>query len=165
MDCSICCEKFNKSTNIQVICKGCDGDESACRTCCQKYILNGNQEPVCMFCKSAWDRDFMNIALSKKFVANDLKIFSENLMVDKQVALLPDTQKDAIRQKKANDLNAKRLEAERELNRIKKMLDDHKDLIKAYRLQIFRLSNGIETDTQEKENFTVKCNTPESKGL
>lgn len=156
MDCSICCEKFNKSNHLQVICKGCETEDSACRTCCQTFILSGTQDPMCMFCKTSWDRDFINKNLTKKFVDKDLKEFSENLFVERQVSLLPETQKDAMNEKKIRDMTDKISEANSELNRIKKMLHDQKEIIRAYNLEIYRLRSGTSTETTTN-NFTVKC--------
>jgi len=158
MDCSICCEKFNKSNHLQVICKGCETEDSACRTCCQTFILNGTQDPMCMFCKNPWDRDFINKNLTKKFVDKDLKEFTENLFVERQVSLLPETQKDAMNEKKIRDISEKITEANSELNRIKKMLHDQKEIIRAYTLEIYRLRSGTSTSTENtSNNFTVKC--------
>lgn len=156
MDCSICCEKFNKSNHLQVVCKGCETEDSACRTCCQTFILSGTQDPMCMFCKTSWDRDFINKNLTKKFVDKDLKEFSENLFVERQVSLLPETQKDAMNEKKIRDMTHKISEANSELNRIKKMLHDQKEIIRAYNLEIYRLRSGTSTETTTN-NFTVKC--------
>ena len=156
MDCSICCEKFNKSNHLQVVCKGCETEDSACRTCCQTFILSGTQDPMCMFCKTSWDRDFINKNLTKKFVDKDLKEFSENLFVERQVSLLPETQKDAMNEKKIRDMTDKISEANSELNRIKKMLHDQKEIIRAYNLEIYRLRSGTSTETTTN-NFTVKC--------
>lgn len=156
MDCSICCEKFNKSNHLQVVCKGCETEDSACRTCCQTFILSGTQDPTCMFCKTSWDRDFINKNLTKKFVDKDLKEFSENLFVERQVSLLPETQKDAMNEKKIRDMTDKISEANSELNRIKKMLHDQKEIIRAYNLEIYRLRSGTSTETTTN-NFTVKC--------
>lgn len=164
MDCSICCEKFNKSTRLQVICKGCETEDSACRTCCQTFILNGTQDPMCMFCKNPWDRDFININLTKKFVDKDLKEFSENLFVERQIALLPETQKDAMIEKKIRDLTDKATEANKELNRIKKLLHDQKETIRAYHLAIFRLRSGTSVEPVVN-NFTIKCPSDKCNGF
>ena len=164
MDCSICCEKFNKSNHLRVICKGCETEDSACRTCCQTFILSGTQDPMCMFCKTSWDRDFINKNLTKKFVDKDLKEFSENLFVERQVSLLPETQKDAMKEKKIRDMTDKISEANSELNRIKKMLHDQKEIIRAYNLEIYRLRSGTSTETTTN-NFTVKCPGEDCNGL
>jgi len=164
MECSICCEKFNKSSLCKVECKGCNDDSNACRKCCQTYILNGSQNPSCMFCKSEWDRDFLNTNLTKKFVENDLKIFSENLFVERQIALLPDTQKDAAKEKKIKEVNAHCSEAKSELNRLLKQVHDQKEIINSYLLEISRLKSGTSTSTLEN-NFTIKCNTSNCHGF
>ena len=139
MDCSICCEKFNKSNHLRILCNGCENENenAACRTCCQTFILNGTKEPSCMFCNTTWDRDFINKNLTKKFVDNELKEFSENLFVERQISLLPDTQKDALNEKKVRELVEKISEANSELNRIKKLLHDQKEIIRAYNLEIY----------------------------
>lgn len=164
MDCSICCEKFNKSNHSSVICKGCDNDNSACRTCCQTFILGGTRDPMCMFCKNPWDRDFMNNNLTKKFVDTDLKQFSENLFVERQISLLPDTQNDAMKYKKIKELSDKVTEANSELNRIKKMLHDQKEIIRAFNLEIIRLRSGTST-SETTDNFSVKCPSQDCNGF
>ena len=101
-ECSICFERFNKSNNLKVDCKGCNEEQFACRTCVKTYIINSTKEPSCMFCKSGWDREFMNQYLTKKFVDTELKDYTENLFYEEQVSLLPSTQHLAIKQKKIN---------------------------------------------------------------
>jgi hypothetical protein len=166
MECSICCEKLNKSTHLAVICKGCDTSSTACRKCCQTYILSNMQDPMCMFCKSHWDRDFMNSFLTKKFVENDLKTYSENLFLERQISLLPETQKDALIEKKIINLTEKSHEAISELNRIKKKMYDQKEIIRAYNLEIYRLKSGTSTDqTLKSENFTIKCPSDNCNGF
>ena len=159
MECSICCEKHNRSNHLAVICKGCDTSSTACRKCCQTYILTcEQQDPVCMFCKTPWDRDFMNTYLTKKFVDNDLKIYSENLFLERQISLLPATQKDALIEKKIINMAERSVEAMAELNRIKKKLHDQKEVIRAYNLEVYRLRSGLSTEqTSTSENFTIKC--------
>ena len=166
MDCSICCEKFNKSSHFKVECKGCNIEDYACRTCCQTYILNGTQDPMCMFCKNPWDRDFMNINLTKKFVDTELKTFSENIFVERQISLLPDTQKDAIKEKNVRDLSKKISEANSELNRIKKMLYDQKEIIRSYNLELYRLKSGTAIEDREvSDNFSIKCPSENCNGF
>ena len=166
MDCSICCEKFNKSNHFKVECKGCNEDHgTACRKCCQTFILGATQDPACMFCKSPWDREFMNKSLTKKFVEKDLKEFSENLFVEQQISLLPETQKDAIKEKKIRELQNKVTQANLEKDRIVNMLKEQNDIIKAFELQIQRMRNGTSTEDTSVKNFTVKCPTKNCNGF
>ena len=40
MDCSVCCEKLNKSNHKNIICNYCEF--SACKTCIQKYLIEND---------------------------------------------------------------------------------------------------------------------------
>lgn len=165
MDCSICCEKFNKSNRLKVECKGCQEDIFACRTCCQTYILNRSDNPSCMFCKTDWDREFMNENLTQKFVNEELKKHQENIFVEKQISLLPETQKDAIKEKEIRNITKLREDANIELNKLKKMIHDQTELIKSYNLQIFRIKTGHAEKQKEDENFNCKCPATECNGF
>lgn len=160
MDCSICCEKFNKSTHLKIDCRGCVGiDVSwACRTCCQTYITTNTSEASCMFCKSAWDREFCNENLTKKWVGNEYKIHMENILVEHQISLLPSTQPYALRRKRQTDLYQQISMAKEEVSRLQRLMNDQYDTIKAYNLEIARINNGTTTDTTHTEtSFSHKC--------
>jgi len=158
MECDICCESFNNSTFLKVMCKGCSGDKFACRTCCKTYIINSFDDPQCIFCKTTWDREFMNTYLTKKFVQNELKIHTENIFLERQMSLLPATQKRASQIKKSRDLNDKRNEIFDEIKKLKEQVKSLTDIANAYTLEIERLYNGTSTsDISAKENFTFKC--------
>ena len=54
VDCSICCEPFNKSNRCKINCKTCDDDSIiACQTCAKRYILEQPTDPSCMNSNSA----------------------------------------------------------------------------------------------------------------
>ena len=166
MTCEICCEKFNKSTFLKVECKGCNDDKFACRTCCKTYILNSQTDPHCLFCKTVWDRDFMNNFLTKKFVQTELKTHSENLFLERQMSLLPETQKRASQIKKSRELVDKRDEVNAEITRLKQQIKSLIDVSNAFTLEINRLLEGTSTSIVEsKENFTFKCPEINCKGF
>jgi len=166
MECSICCETFNNSNFLKVECKGCDSDNFACRTCCKTYILNSFDDPQCIFCKTVWERDFMNTYLTKKFVQNELKSHSENIFLERQMSLLPSTQKRASQIKKSRDLIEKRSEIFSEIKNLKEKIKSLIDISNAYTLEINRLYAGTSTsDTSAKENFTFKCPGSNCKGF
>ena len=164
MDCSICCEKYNNSNHLKVECKGCSDDNFACRTCCQTFILSGTQDPMCMFCKSPCDRDFLNENLTKKFVTTTLKDFNENIFLERQISLLPDTQKAAADEKKMREINIEMEKARAELNRIKKMMYDQQQIIDAFKLQYSRVYLGEEQEVKIN-NFTIKCPSGDCNGF
>lgn len=161
MECMVCCEKFNKSNHLKVDCKGCKEENYACRTCCQKYILQSHEVASCMFCKSEWDRDFCNTYLTKTFVNNDLKNHNENIYLDKQVSLLPETQRAANVEKEIRKFKQAITEAETVYNRLRLKLINQTDIIKSYRLNIYRLEAGHGSEETPIKNFSVKC--PNSK--
>jgi hypothetical protein len=166
MDCAICCETFNNSNFLKVDCKGCSGNNFACRTCCKTYILNSFDDPHCIFCKTVWDRDFMNINLTKKFVQKELKLHTENIFLERQMSLLPATQKRASQIKKSRDLIEKRSEILSEIKILKEKVRSLSEISVAYTLEIERLYNGTSTsDTSTKENFTFKCPNGDCKGF
>jgi len=166
MTCEICCETFNNSNFLKVDCKGCIDSKFACRTCCKTYILNSFQDPQCIFCKTIWDREFMNTNLTKKFVQTELKLHTENLILERQMSLLPATQKQASQIKKSRDLIDKRNEVSAEIARLKNQIKSLTDISNAYTLEITRLLNGTSTsETSIKENFTFKCPSDDCKGF
>lgn len=166
MQCSICTENFNKSNHLPVDCKGCDKDEKACRTCCQTYILSSvNQEPCCLFCKTPWERDFMNSFLTKKFVNKDLKNHVENIFLEQQISLLPETQQAAKQEKQIRELKVELEKANVVLNQIKKAYSDQLEIIKSYNLNISRLKSGEVATEEPRNNFTHKCKLENCKGF
>lgn len=89
--CNICCEKFNKSSRACVECMYCQFP--ACRECCKTYIIS---EPVakCMnsACDKEWTRKFLRDSFSATFINRELKAWRENLLFEREKALLPATQ-------------------------------------------------------------------------
>jgi hypothetical protein len=165
MECDICCETFNNSNFFKVECKGCPDNKAACRTCCKTIILNSFDDPKCVFCKSPWDRDFMNTNLTKKFVQNELKLHTENLFLERQLSLLPETQHRASQVKKSRELIAKREEAMIELKKLNDLVKKYKEKVYDYTNEINRLYLGTLQEDKTKENFTFKCPDDKCKGF
>lgn len=164
MDCVVCCEQFNKTLHFKVECKGCE--EKVCRKCCQTFIIeHSHQQPSCMFCKTPWERDFMNHNLTKKFVNTSLKNHQENVYLEQQISMLPETQQDAKKEKKIREIVKELEKASTILNQIKKSYNDQMELIKAYNLGIYRLRSGQETTESSVNNFTHKCKNEDCNGF
>lgn len=95
-ECSICCEVFNKSNRSKIICKTCESDDIiACQSCAKRYILDQPTDPSCMICKIEWDTEFLRNNFTKVFVDKELKTHRENYLLEKQLAMLPETQEYA----------------------------------------------------------------------
>jgi hypothetical protein len=93
--CNICTEKYNKTSRIIIKCV-CDFE--CCRSCAKTYILGLDEEPSCMSCKVYWDRKFISKNFTKDFLSKEYKKHRENLLFQKEIAMLPATQPYAERE-------------------------------------------------------------------
>jgi ribosomal protein S27AE len=89
--CQICYEKNNKSTHIPIKCLYCAFE--ACRKCCETYAIN---ESIlkCMngSCGKEWTRKFIRDSFTLVFINGPLKQHREQLLFERERALLPATQ-------------------------------------------------------------------------
>ena len=97
MDCQICCEKFNKSTHFKVLCGYCD--YSNCRSCFQKYLVDTSLDPHCMNCKKFFSHEFLSDNCTLIFISKTLKEHREDILFEREKALLPNTQNDVLIEK------------------------------------------------------------------
>lgn len=104
MNCNVCTEKINKSTRSLVQCK-CE--YKCCKSCAKMYLLSCSKNPHCMNCKIEWDREFMVINFDKNFINKPMKIHRENVLYEREIALLPMTQPYVEHRKKVNEMQAR----------------------------------------------------------
>jgi len=91
MSCPICCETFTAAKRRPVQCPFCPS--AACVECCQKYILDsGNADAACMSCRTPWNREFLSLNFSKAFISRDYKSHREQVLFEREYALLPASQ-------------------------------------------------------------------------
>ena len=101
MECQVCCETFNKSNHSKVSCY-CNFVQ--CSACAEKYLLETPNDPHCMNCKTGWNREKLLENFTKKFVGKTFKERRENILFERERALMPATQPAAERTKKMRDL-------------------------------------------------------------
>ena len=89
--CAICVENLNQTKNKPVCCAYCQFE--ACRSCCETYLLNENAEK-CMnaSCGKTWTRKFIMENFVNSFITGPLKKHKEDILFEKERALLPATQ-------------------------------------------------------------------------
>jgi len=89
--CQICDDKTNLSTRKSISCQYCNF--KACRTCCETYLLN-ESVPKCMNppCNREWTRQFMSSQFTAVFLNKKFKSHRENVLYERERALLPSTQ-------------------------------------------------------------------------
>lgn len=96
-ECGVCCEGFNKSTRKKIQCNYCEFD--VCVGCTEKYLLDCTQDPHCMNCRHAWNRENMETYFTKKFYTTDYKKHREDVMFQRQLSMMPETQQYVERER------------------------------------------------------------------
>lgn len=161
MDCSICCEKFNKTTRFKICCKTCVNDDiRACQSCCKKYILDSSVYAKCMICNVEWEIEFLNDFFPKHFINNELKNHRENILLEKQIAKLPETQEYASGLKLIEGLNKQIEKLNLEYSNLNHQLYDNKQKQKQLYSTIGDIHANINNETpsnKQKKDFTYKC--------
>jgi len=150
MSCNVCVEAFNKSTRLEVSCDFCEF--KACRKCCETYLLQTQELPHCMNCKKEWSRKMLVDKFTQKFINNDYKKHQEQILFEKEQALLPATQ-PIIEQLK---------EKEKITNIIFGLRDQIADLF----TQLKHYESLLKKDVViESKNFVRKCSNNGCKGF
>ena len=94
MECSICCEKINKSTHKLVTCTFCPivNGFQPCLTCVKRYLLETTQNAHCMNCKHEWSRVDLYTRLPKVFLNGEYKARRQEISLEKEKSMMPATQ-------------------------------------------------------------------------
>jgi len=103
MDCAICIEPFNNSNRKKIKCDFCEFE--SCSQCVKKYILDVMEYAHCMNCRKLWDRKLVLLKLGPTFLDKQYKSKTENLLFEKEKAMLPATQVYVEREIEAEKIN------------------------------------------------------------
>ena len=179
-NCDVCCEKLNKINHKKVECPFCD--LTSCRSCSQRYILSTFEDPHCMGCKTLWNREFVDSFCTKYFRNTELRRHRENVLFEREKAMMPQSQKEVERILAIRKLRreARRLRAtlidlyqryhlsfpvnDRNVEEYPDVVQLHHDLEQVYTdLERIR-STGEIVDTGETK-FVRKCPHEECKGF
>jgi hypothetical protein len=168
--CSICCETYNKSTRAEILCMYCKFP--SCRSCCQTYIL-GETTAKCMneSCGKEWIRKFITDSFPATFINGPLKKHRENVLFDRERALLPATQPyaEALKQIKNNDNEIMNIfKMINDLNRRRNDLAIRQRLLKenpVHAVEIGEENLNIDNDKQPRRNFIKACPVDECRGF
>jgi hypothetical protein len=174
--CDVCVEKFNKINHKKVECPYCD--LKSCRSCSQRYILDSFEDPHCMGCKTRWNREFVDSFCTKYFRNTELRRHRENVLFEREKALMPETQPEVeriIQMRKIRRIIRKQKEELMELHRRYGTFDYeqplpseinvlYREMENTYRhLEQLRL-NGPTIDN-EPRRFVRQCPFEECKGF
>ena len=161
-DCGICTDKYNRSNRKEIKCLFCN--YSACKSCYEQFLLQSN-DSVCMNCKAIWNREFLDKNFTKVFLKGKYKIRREDILMDRQKALLQSTLPIAeIRmeaKKRYSVIKPRRNEILNQIDTLNKELReiDH---------EMYGIRNKLNTRKiieTEKRNFIKKCPNSECRGF
>ena len=154
IECPICIEKMTKSKEVK--CNFCN--YTACQKCTETYLTSSADDPNCMNCKRLWDREHLLKLLPKVFVNGELKKHRENMLLERETAMMPTTQPYVEQElkKRQNQVLLNKLNLERQ--RLKRKLHDINRL--HYDVQM----NLIPDIDREKRSFVQRCGDPECRG-
>ena len=145
-DCTVCCEKYNKTLRKPIECGHCE--YTACAKCCKTFIFSTINDAKCMNCSKIWDRDFLIKSFSYKFVNNEYKKHREKILFDIQVSKFEMT----------NAVIEKRNKQTKVIDEIKAIQDEIKELKRnlqeKYREKGLIYSEEVE---EKKEKFFGHC--------
>ena len=164
MQCGVCCEKYNKSSNAKVVCEfnGCGFE--ACKTCIRTYLLGTTNDPHCMNCKNQWPIKFIVENLNKSFVDNDYKKHRKNLLVEREISRTPELIILAERTKLFQDEEAELQLITDEYDKMRKSVCEMHKKIREKKLHIYRIKSGEDTDKEERKKFIMPCPGDNCKG-
>ena len=116
MDCSVCCESINKR-NKNVQCIHCNYE--SCTSCSKRYILSIVNDAKCMNCGKEWNREFLVDNFSYSFINGTYKKHRENIIYDRQLSMMEDTQKVIEKRKIIENVNNELIDLKDKLIEIK----------------------------------------------
>lgn len=85
ISCGVCCETVAKAVK-------CSCDFVACIACAKRYLLESHEDPHCMSCRRAWGREDLKNNFGPTFVSTTYKKHRENILFERERAMLPATQ-------------------------------------------------------------------------
>ncbi len=105
MNCEICTEPYTKRRQ-NIKCQYCEF--AACTNCYKTYLL-GINKPKCMSneCDGEWSRKHLRENFTQVFIDKELREHQKNVLVETQMALMPETQLIIEERKRVSALNMK----------------------------------------------------------
>lgn len=158
MDCSICVEQFT-GKNYQIKCNYCDIE--VCKACVERYLLESLNDPHCMGCSAGWNKEFLYSVLPKKYVNSDLKKHREDVLLEREKAIMPFTVNDVEQEKLDRQNKAYLKELKEKLTEMKREMNQLKDTILEVEWSIGRAP----TQPKEPQQVVRKCPMEQCRGF
>tara|TARA_Y100001937_G_C7133542_1_gene338809 strand:+ start:2838 stop:4133 length:1296 start_codon:yes stop_codon:yes gene_type:complete len=126
-----------------------------CKTCAKKWLLSTNEDPNCMNCHKPFPIQSMIDMFGASFVKSEWKRHRENVLLDRETAMLPETQpfvEAAVQQrentKRTLELQDKKANLKRQMREIDQQI---------YELHNNNNNNRPEQDATARRDFVQRC--------
>lgn len=176
-DCQICCDRYTAQLRKPVKCPYCEF--SACTVCVKKYLTEGLLDAHCMSCRRAWNDEFLDMNFTKAFRTGSYKKHRENVLLDREIALLPTRQPRVEATLKKEEVNKDIEAVQKELLALDKVRSEILRRNGALSRKLARytaesegrappawtLAEGEKPMAHEKAKFIMKCPDGECRGF
>lgn len=159
-ECPICIETFTGTTRKEITCPFCN--YKTCLKCMKQHILN-QQNPNCMNCHIEFNREFIDLNMTKNFRTKELKQHRENVLLEREKSLLPATivyaEQEIEKRKMEKDCQAledKIKELQNEIEVIKTSITRRRTLYYGV-INNTRTNGMIASTSQERRAFVKPC--------
>jgi hypothetical protein len=112
-----------------------------------------------MNCKNVWNREFIDSACTKTFRNKDLKTHRENILLERQKCLMPETQIYVQQEKQVRELNNTITTLNNEIHHLEQVRQETYNEI-----YLTRNGRGL-SETTERRKFMRKCPVENCKGF
>lgn len=169
--CMICLSPFNKVEHTKISCPFCHKD--ACRRCIQTFICTTTNDPHCMHCSRAFEKEFVDDNLTATFRMGDYRKHRENILLDREVALLPATQYRAQQIREADrmekelfpPLEVQLKDLYRQVSALNHKIYEISTQKSQIHTQIHQMRTGTIKQDKREITFVRKCPDPECRGF
>lgn len=148
VECSVCVESFTEGQIAR--CGFCE--YNVCKGCVKQWLLALQTDPACMQCHQPYDREQLIAMLGKTFVQNDLKRHRENVLLDREVAMLAETAPHADRELQIRENKKRVLELKEERKKMKQRVSDIENTIRTIESTAVPLEGN-----EERRQFVHPC--------
>ena len=164
--CQICCNEFNKSTRSPVSCKNLECNVLACKECVRTYLSTQTGDPHCMGCKIAFDDNFIVMNLNRTWCEKDYRQHRKGILLEQQMARMPETVEAAERYNEINTIAEKNREINNQISDLRRAIrqleiERNRNEVRVYNLNRHGNPEGKE---QEKRKFIMACPDEDCRG-
>jgi len=154
-ECPICIETFTLATRKEIVCPYCN--YKTCIKCMKQHILN-QQNPNCMNCHIEFNREFIDLNMTKAFRTKELKQHRENILLEREKSLLPATIVYAEQEKARRNMEKECQDMEDRIKVLQQEIDMIRtNIIDRRREHYTTLTNGMVASTSQPRRAFIKA--------